>query len=93
MGFKKKKQHGGRREGSGRPRKEVAATTAPKVVATPTPKATATPTPKATATSTSMVVPAPASEYEKIRAANIAEREAMFKALGIQGLIREVKKK
>ena len=40
-----------------------------------------------------MVAPEPACEYERIRAANIAEREAMFQALGIQGHVREVKEK
>jgi len=40
-----------------------------------------------------MVAPAPACEYERIRAANIAEREAMFQSLGIQGHVREVKEK
>ena len=40
-----------------------------------------------------VVAPAPACEYERIRAANIAEREAMFQALGIQGHVREVREK
>ena len=40
-----------------------------------------------------MIAPEPVCEYERIRAANIAEREAMFQALGIQGHVREVKEK
>ena len=40
-----------------------------------------------------MMAAEPACEYERVRAANIAEREAMFQALGIQGHVREVKEK
>ena len=38
-----------------------------------------------------MVAPEPACEYERTRAANIAERVDMFQALGIQGALGEVR--